>query len=166
MAEHEVATQQEVAEPADGQVSPPDAQASSPATAEQQAVADGATAHQADAAGTTAEGDREADDGHAGSLEELAWEALKEVYDPEIGLDIVSLGLVYGVQVDDQGELTIDMTLTSPYCPLGGVIETQASAVCNPLPGIDTVRVNFVWSPPWDPRTMASDEAKLELGIY
>ena len=92
--------------------------------------------------------------------------ALGQVYDPEIGIDIVSLGLVYDVALDDAGLLDIDMTLTSPYCPLGGVIQSQAHAVCAPLPGVNDVRVNLVWSPPWDPRTMASDEAKLELGIY
>src|ERR1019366_4445255 len=62
--------------------------------------------------------------------------ALGEVYDPEIGIDIVSLGLVYGADVDDAGLLTIRMTLTSPMCPLGSLIETQAHAVCAPLPGV------------------------------
>ena len=98
--------------------------------------------------------------------DDLIRAALSEVYDPEIGIDIVSLGLIYGTNIDDEGLLTIDMTLTTPYCPLGPVIETQAHAVCAPLPGVRDVKVNLVWSPPWDPRTMASDEAKLELGIY
>ena len=97
---------------------------------------------------------------------ELVLAALSEVYDPEIGIDIVSLGLIYGTHLDDNGMLTIDMTLTTPYCPLGPVIQTQAHAVCSPLPGVEDVHVNLVWSPPWDPRTMASEEARLELGIY
>jgi len=97
---------------------------------------------------------------------ELIMSALGQVYDPEIGIDIVSLGLVYDVELDDEGMLNVDMTLTSPYCPLGSVIQSQAHAVCAPLPGVKDVRVNLVWSPPWDPRVMASDEAKLELGIY
>jgi len=97
---------------------------------------------------------------------ELIRSALGQVYDPEIGIDIVSLGLVYDVELDDAGLLSVDMTLTSPYCPLCSVIQGQAHAVCAPLPGVNDVRVNLVWSPPWDPRTMASDEAKLELGIY
>ena len=92
--------------------------------------------------------------------------ALSEVYDPEIGIDIVSLGLIYGTNIDDDGLLTIDMTLTTPYCPMGPIIETQAHAVCAPLPGVRDVHINLVWAPPWDPRTMASDEAQLELGIY
>jgi metal-sulfur cluster biosynthetic enzyme len=102
----------------------------------------------------------------AKASDELIRAALGQVYDPEIGIDIVSLGLVYDVELDDAGQLNVDMTLTSPYCPLGGVIQSQAHAVCAPLPGVKDVHVNLVWSPPWDPRTMASDEAKLELGIY
>ena len=104
--------------------------------------------------------------GEAKASDELIRAALSEVYDPEIGIDIVSLGLIYGTDIDADGLLTIQMTLTTPYCPLGPVIETQAHAVCAPLPGVKDVKVELVWSPPWDPRTMASDEAKLELGIY
>ena len=102
----------------------------------------------------------------ARASDELVRAALSEVYDPEIGIDIVSLGLVYGSHFEDDGMLVIDMTLTTPYCPLGPVIQTQAHAVCSPLPGVRDVHVNLVWSPPWDPRTMASEEARLELGIY
>jgi metal-sulfur cluster biosynthetic enzyme len=102
----------------------------------------------------------------AKASDELIRAALSEVYDPEIGIDIVSLGLVYDTRLDDDGLLTIDMTLTTPYCPLGPVIQTQAHAVCSPLPGVNDVKVELVWSPPWDPRTMASDEARLQLGIY
>jgi len=106
------------------------------------------------------------DGGSVKASPELIRAALGQVYDPEIGIDIVSLGLVYDVELDDAGLLNVDMTLTSPYCPLGSVIQAQAHAVCAPLPGVKDVRVSLVWSPPWDPRTMASDEAKLELGIY
>ncbi|MGP8161972.1 MAG: metal-sulfur cluster assembly factor [Candidatus Dormibacteria bacterium] len=107
--------------------------------------------------------------GHGLSLrasEELIRDALSEVYDPEIGIDVVSLGLVYGVDLDDDGLLTVDMTLTSPFCPLASILQSQVHAVCSPLPGVEDIRVNLVWDPPWDPRTMASDEVKLELGIY
>ena len=102
----------------------------------------------------------------ARASDELVRAALSEVYDPEIGIDIVSLGLVYGTHFEDDGTLVIEMTLTTPMCPLGPVIETQAHAVCAPLPGVANVRIELVWAPPWDPHTMASDEAKLELGIY
>ena len=108
-------------------------------------------------------------DGASGRVKaspELVLAALSEVYDPEIGIDIVSLGLIYGSHVDDDGLLTIDMTLTTPYCPMGSLIQGQAHAVCHGLPGVEDVKVNLVWSPPWDPRTMASEEARLDLGIY
>jgi metal-sulfur cluster biosynthetic enzyme len=97
---------------------------------------------------------------------ELVLAALSEVFDPEIGIDIVSLGLVYGSHIDDNGLLTIEMTLTTPYCPMGSLIQGQAHAVCHGLPGVKDVHVELVWTPPWDPRTMASEEARLELGIY
>ena len=93
-------------------------------------------------------------------------DALTAVYDPEIGIDIINLGLVYDHAIDDAGVLTIDMTLTSQYCPFGSIIQSQADAVCRVLPGINDVKVNLVWTPPWDPRTMASEEAKLDLGIF
>ena len=119
-----------------------------------------------DAASPQADAEHSGAAAEARASDELVLAALSEVYDPEIGIDIVSLGLVYGSHFEDEGTLVIDMTLTTPYCPLGPVIQTQAHAVCSPLPGVRDVRVNIVWSPPWDPRTMASDEAKLELGIY
>src|ERR1700760_529030 len=94
--------------------------------------------------------------------------ALKSVYDPEIGISIVDLGLVYGVQVDDDSKnVLIDMTLTTPACPLGPIIKTQAHAVItNRFPAINDVDINLVWTPRWDPRIMASEEAKAELGIW
>jgi metal-sulfur cluster biosynthetic enzyme len=96
----------------------------------------------------------------------LIREALSEVYDPEIGIDIMSLGLIYGWELDDKGVLNIEMTLTTPYCPMGPMIQTQTHAVVADIPGVEDVRINLVWSPPWDPRTMASEEARLSLGIY
>ena len=97
---------------------------------------------------------------------DAVFEALSQVYDPEIGIDIVNLGLVYDTALDESGLLTVDMTLTSPYCPMGNIIQSQAHAVCAGLPGVEEVRVNLVWQPPWDPRTMASEEARLDLGIF
>ena len=93
--------------------------------------------------------------------------ALKAVYDPEIGINIVDLGLVYGVTAADDGNVVVDMTLTSPACPLAPVIKVQAEAVlCNRFPAVQDVEINLVWTPRWDPRTMASEEAKAELGIW
>jgi metal-sulfur cluster biosynthetic enzyme len=95
-------------------------------------------------------------------------EALKTVYDPEIGISIVDLGLVYGVQIDpDSRNIVIDMTLTTPACPLGPIIKTQAHAVLTgTYPSVNDVDINLVWTPRWDPRIMASEEAKAELGIW
>ena len=92
--------------------------------------------------------------------------ALMDVVDPEIGLDIVSLGLVRNVDMDDAGTLLIDMTMTTPYCPYAPMILQQSEQVCKAIPGIDQVRINLVWSPPWDPRVDASEEARLALGIW
>lgn len=93
-------------------------------------------------------------------------EALREVIDPELGLDIVSLGLVYGVTVDNDGDAVVSMTLTTPFCPMGPMLESQVHSATQFLPGIRDVKVDLIWDPPWDPHTMASDEAKLELGLY
>ncbi len=100
--------------------------------------------------------------------EEEVRRVLKSVYDPELGISIEDLGLVYGVQVDDDTKtIVIDMTLTTPACPLGPIIRTQAHAsLVNAYPAVRDVDVNLVWTPRWDPRTMASEEAKAELGIW
>lgn len=100
--------------------------------------------------------------------EDEAREALRGVYDPELGISIVDLGLVYGIQVDpDTHNIVIDMTLTTPACPLGPIIKTQShSALKSAFPLVNEVEINLVWSPRWDPRTMASEEAKAELGIW
>lgn len=100
--------------------------------------------------------------------EEEVRDVLKSVYDPELGISIVDLGLVYGIQVDnDTRNVVIDMTLTSPACPLGPLIRTQAhAALTNAYPAVNDVDINLVWTPRWDPRTMASEEAKAELGIW
>lgn len=94
-------------------------------------------------------------------------EALKQVYDPEIGLDIVNLGLIYEIARDEEGGLvTVRHTLTSPGCPLGPIIQGQTHAALKKLPGINDVKLELVWEPPWDPHTMCSEEAKMELGIF
>jgi metal-sulfur cluster biosynthetic enzyme len=92
-------------------------------------------------------------------------EKLAEVMDPEIGLSIVELGLVYDVAYDD-GDVIITMTLTSPGCPLGPVIRGEAYAKLKEVPGVKDVDVQIVWNPPWDPRTMASEDVKMQLGIW
>jgi metal-sulfur cluster biosynthetic enzyme len=92
--------------------------------------------------------------------------ALKAVYDPEIGINIVDLGLVYGVETENN-DVRVNMTLTSPACPLGPIIQTQAKAILtSQFEDDEDVDIHLVWNPPWDPRTMASEDAKLELGIW
>ena len=90
---------------------------------------------------------------------------LQAIEDPELRMSIVDLGLIYGV-VYEEDKATVTMTLTSPGCPLGGLIETQAYHVLKALPGIDDVEVNITFTPRWDPRTMATDDVKMMLGIY
>jgi len=98
--------------------------------------------------------------------EELVMERLKEVFDPEIYMSIVELGLVYDVAVSDDGVVEVTYTLTSPGCPLGPVIDGQIQDVLIDLPGVKEVRSHLTFSPPWDPRTMASDDVKMQLGIW
>ncbi|HET7037743.1 MAG TPA: metal-sulfur cluster assembly factor [Thermomicrobiaceae bacterium] len=95
-------------------------------------------------------------------------EALKEVYDPEIGVNIVDLGLVYDVDLEEDDGKTgvlITMTLTSMGCPLGPVIMQEVNRALGELPELGEIGVNLVWSPPWTP-DMMSEEAKDELGIW
>ena len=92
-------------------------------------------------------------------------EKLALVMDPEINLSIVELGLVYDIAYDE-GIVTITMTLTSPGCPLGPIIRGECYAKMKEIPGVKDVDVNIVWNPPWDPRTMASEDVKMQLGIW
>lgn len=102
--------------------------------------------------------------GAGGELQAAVVEALKEIFDPEIPVNIYDLGLIYGVEVDDEADATITMTLTTPHCPVAetmpGEVELRASSV----PGIRDAEVVLVWDPPWSPAKM-SDEARLELGM-
>ena len=97
--------------------------------------------------------------------EELVREALKEVFDPELRMSIMELGLVYDVTVED-ATVKIVYTLTSPGCPLGPVIDGQIQDALMDLPGVKDVVSELTFSPPWDPRTMASDEVRMQLGIW
>jgi metal-sulfur cluster biosynthetic enzyme len=87
-------------------------------------------------------------------------EALKDVVDPELGINVVDLGLVYGVSLDDQGVATIDMTLTSAACPLTDVIEDQTQAALDGI--VEAFRINWVWMPPWGPDKI-TDEGREQL---
>ncbi|HEX2914885.1 MAG TPA: iron-sulfur cluster assembly protein [Chloroflexia bacterium] len=96
--------------------------------------------------------------------EEEIREALKTVYDPEIGINIVDLGLIYDINIEEAGLVDITMTLTAPGCPLSHVIGAQVRESLDGMPGVTDVKLNLVWSPPWNPSLM-SEEAKMELGM-
>lgn len=99
-----------------------------------------------------------------GELYENVIGALKEIFDPEIPVNIYDLGLIYGVEITADGAASVTMTLTTPHCPVAesmpGEVEMRVAAV----PGIREAEVNLVWDPAWDPAKM-SDEARLELGM-
>lgn len=97
--------------------------------------------------------------------EEQLREALRPIQDPEIHLGILDLGLIYGVQSEPNGTARVRMTLTSPACPVGPLLQAQVHAALLKLPGVKEAKVELVWDPPWDPRTMATDEIKMELGL-
>lgn len=95
-------------------------------------------------------------------------ERLMTVYDPEIGINIVDLGLIYDVDVEENGDksdVVVTMTLTSMGCPLGPVIMQEVNGALDGLPQLGEIGVNIVWSPPWSP-DMMSEDAKDELGIW
>lgn len=92
-------------------------------------------------------------------------EALETVEDPELHIDIVNLGLVYGVDVDDEGNTKVTMTLTAMGCPLAGMINEMVTAACKSVEGVKDVEVNIVWNPPWSKERM-SRYAKMALGIH
>lgn len=100
------------------------------------------------------------------AVQETLRATLKTVIDPEINMNIVDLGLVYGVEANPQGQVRVTYTLTSPGCPLGPVIQSQIQGALKKIPWVTQVQSNLVWTPPWDPKTMASEEAKMELGLW
>jgi FeS assembly SUF system protein len=97
------------------------------------------------------------------ALLERVVEGLRTIYDPEIPVNIYDLGLVYDVEVTD-AHVTITMTLTTPHCPVAETMPGEVETRVGTVPGVGTVTVNIVWTPPWDPSKM-SDEARLELGM-
>ncbi len=99
-----------------------------------------------------------------GELYEAVIEALKEIYDPEIPVNIYDLGLIYGVDITSDGHAAVTMTLTTPHCPVAESMPGEVELRVGSVPGIGHAEVNLVWDPPWDPQKM-SDEAKLELGM-
>ena len=91
--------------------------------------------------------------------------ALKTVFDPEIPADIYELGLVYKVDVDDERNVDVDMTLTAPGCPVAGEMPEWVENAVGAVPGVNAVRVHMVFDPPWDQSRM-SDEARVALNMW
>ncbi len=97
-------------------------------------------------------------------IEDRIVEVLKTVYDPEIPVDIYNLGLVYKIDLHDDGALDVDMTLTAPGCPMADYIMEDVRQKLDALEGVTSANVNLVFEPEWD-KSMMSDEAKVELGF-
>ncbi len=99
-----------------------------------------------------------------GSIYDGVIAALKDIFDPEIPVNIYDLGLIYGVEVDPEGAVVVTMTLTTPHCPVAESMPGEVELRVGAVPGVRDCEVNLVWDPPWDPAKM-SDEARLELGM-
>jgi FeS assembly SUF system protein len=100
----------------------------------------------------------------AGDLYEAVIDALKDIYDPEIPVNIYDLGLIYDVEITPEHHAKVKMTLTTPHCPVAESMPGEVELRVGAVPGIGDAEVELVWDPPWDPQKM-SDEAKLELGM-
>ena len=98
------------------------------------------------------------------SLEVEIVNTLKNVYDPEIPVNIYDLGLIYDIETDDQNKVKITMTLTAPNCPVADILPIEIKEKVGDIPGVSGVEINLVFDPPWD-QTMMSEEALLELGM-
>ncbi|CAN5266488.1 hypothetical protein BH10PSE13_BH10PSE13_14880 [soil metagenome] len=99
-----------------------------------------------------------------GAVHDGIIDALREIFDPEIPVNIYDLGLIYGVDVTDDGHAVVTMTLTTPHCPVAESMPAEVELRVGAVPGVGNAEVNLVWDPPWDPQKM-SDDAKLELGM-
>ena len=91
-------------------------------------------------------------------------EKIKEIYDPEIPVNIYELGLIYKIEVDEKNKVNIDMTLTSPNCPVAESLPNEVKENIMKVEGVSDVKLNLVWEPPWDKDKM-SEAAKLELNL-
>ena len=99
-----------------------------------------------------------------GDLYEAVIAALRDIFDPEIPVNIYDLGLIYGVEITADGGVVVTMTLTTPHCPVAESMPGEVELRVGSVPGVRDAEVNLVWDPPWDPAKM-SDEARLELGM-
>ena len=98
------------------------------------------------------------------ALEAEIVKALKEVYDPEIPVNIYDLGLIYAIDVDDDRKVEVKMTLTAPNCPMADQLLSEVNEKTNAVEGVEEAKINLVFDPPWD-KSLMSEEAMLELGL-
>ena len=103
--------------------------------------------------------------GDVSALETLVRDALRTVHDPEIPINIYELGLVYDLQVEPSGQVSVKMTLTAPSCPEAQFIPGRVEQAIREVPGVSDAKVELVWEPPWTPARM-SEAARLQLGIF
>lgn len=142
-----------------------DALAAPPASAGEPARdGEGPAAAPAEAGDTAPAGEGEEALPSADELKERIIAALRQIYDPEIPVNIYDLGLVYEVTVSDEGDVKVTMTLTTPHCPVAESMPYEVEARLLGVEGVRDVEVHLVWDPPWDMSRM-SDEARLELGL-
>jgi FeS assembly SUF system protein len=99
------------------------------------------------------------------TLESRVLDSLRTVFDPEIPVNIVELGLIYDIRIDEAKNVEIDMTLTAPNCPVAGSLPGEVERAAQTVEGLGSVKANLVFSPPWNP-TFMSEEARLELGMF
>lgn len=104
------------------------------------------------------------DGGDGDVTEEKILSVLSEVYDPEIPIDIVNLGLIYGIEIEG-GNVRINMTMTAPGCPASTQIAGESKILVEEIPGVESCEIELVWDPPWDPSKM-SEEAQQSLGMF
>jgi FeS assembly SUF system protein len=102
---------------------------------------------------------------HVQALGAKVLDAIKTCYDPEIPVNIYELGLIYKVDVDDDDRVMIEMTLTSPACPVAGILPGEVQDKVRGVEGVSDCVVELVWDPPWNP-SMMTEEAQLELGMF
>lgn len=99
------------------------------------------------------------------NLEEQIVDALKTVFDPEIPVNIYELGLIYDLAIEDEGQVKIKMTLTSPGCPVAGSLPIEVQTKVQNVPGVSNADVELVWDPAWNP-SMMTEAARLQLGMF
>ena len=99
-----------------------------------------------------------------GDIKNKVIEEIKKIYDPEIPVNIYELGLIYKVDIDEKNNVNIDMTLTSPNCPVAESLPNEVKENIKKIEGVSDVNLNLVWEPPWDKDKM-SEAAKLELNL-